>query len=274
MPSRITDDAASSTDGGTSSRSPSIDHVAGRLPAIQDAAQQLLDRLCRGRCDLRQVREDIADLAERRPQLADRLAERLGGLRRRDLGAMGERLELEDGRRDHLRQPVVDRVRETSPVAVDGPSESRGTSRTSSGRPEALGGRGLAPERHRFHRPPVLLHGHLTVPAGSARACIGAPPVATPQPRDAESARSSFISVVRGGGLNPPLRGAGLPGTRLGPRALLVRGNPWVRAAARPRSAPAPGRGRAPRCGRRGPLAVIEHDQAVGAGDPDGVGAG
>ena len=75
--------------------------------------------------------------------------------------------------------------------------------------------------------------------------------------------------------MNPPLRGAGLPGTRLGPRALLREGE-------------TPGSGLRPDHGARqhlgevehlgaaaaGPLAVIEHDQAIGAGDPHGVGTG
>jgi hypothetical protein len=206
MPSRITEDAASRTDGETSARSPSIDHVAGSCQR---------SRTLRRSSSIGQAGEDAADLVERPAQLVDRPAERLDGLRRRDLDAVRERLELKDGRGDHLREPVVDRVRETSPVALDRRVEIRGDLEHLVGSSEALGGRRLAPERHRFHRPPFSFvffwHGLLAWSRGarrSVRACVGAHLRSVPP---SEGTPSPFglvlISVVRGGGLNAPVQG-------------------------------------------------------------------
>ncbi len=158
-----------------------------------------------------------------------------------------------------------------------GPSRSRGDLEDLIGSSEALGGRGLAPERHRFHRPPVLLHGRSPVPAGSARACIGAHLRSLPPSQGMPSLFGLvLISVVRGGGLNRACSG------RVGPQAAASG------LGRLSREGETPGSGlRADDRARQhlrevehlgaaaaGPLAVIEHDQAVGAGDPDGVGAG
>src|SRR4029450_8529197 len=187
MPSRITDDAASSTEGGTSSRSPSIDHVAGRCQRSRTL---------------------------------------------RSSSSIG--------------------------CAVAGGTSVRvaRTSRTSRARvPTPLPSAAVAPPRSviaspvlpsfcmAFSRcPPVRL-----VPASAHLRSL------PPSQGMPSLLGLVLISVVRGGGLNPPLRGAGLPGTRPGPRALLREGE-------------TPGAGLRPDHGARQHLGEVEHLGAAAAG--------
>ena len=211
MPSRITDDAASSTDGGTSARSPSIDHVAGSCQRSRTLrSSSSIGCAVAGATAVRFARTPrISSSARRSSRTAWRSASAASD------GAISARwasaLELEDGCGDHLRQPVVDRVRETGPVALDRSVEVWRYLEDLIGSSEALGGRGLAPERHCFHRPPSFcMPSHVPLSRlKGARRCIGAHLRSLPPSQGMpKSVRLVLISVVRGGGLNPPLTGA------------------------------------------------------------------
>ena len=169
------------------------------------------------------------------------------------------------------------RARSPSTGAV----EIRGTSSTSSGRPKPSADVASPPSVIRFHRPPFSFvffwHGLLAWSSRGARRsgpCLRRARTSGQYP-EARGRRSPFglvlISVVRGGGLNAPVQAREAPQrTRPGPQAGRARSgfgpttsSARALCARSSTSVPPP----------RAPLAVVEHDQAVGARDAHGVGA-
>ena len=239
MPSRITDDAASSTDGDTSCQV-ALDRPRGReLPAVQDAAQQVLDRLCRGR--VRPASGSRAHRGSPRAPAAARRTARRSASTASD-GAISTRCASDSSSRTDAVTTCVSpswiayarRVRSLLDRRVE---VSRGPRATSSGRP----------------RP--------SADVASPRSVIASTVLRSPSVRLAWSSRGArrfgsclhrrtsgrlppsegmpspfglvLISVVRGGGLNAPVSGQRRGGSQAPagartPRS--VRGRPRVRA--------------------------------------------